>query len=97
MIRTVKNRATLKVLSLATAGLLAPSLAMAGFTLGDTMPSTEDALRAALSGQGYVVEEIEIDDGMLEVEVTKDGIEYELVIKPDTGELVEIEQERDDD
>ena len=93
----VKTIASPKALMLVLAGVMAPSLAMAGFTLGDTLPSTEEALRAELSGQDFVVEEVEIDDGMLEVEATKDGIEYELVIKPDTGEIVEIEQERDDD
>jgi hypothetical protein len=97
MTRNLNRRVTPKALTLAMAGVMAPTLAMAGFTLGDTMPTTEEALRAQLTGQGYVVEEVEIDDGMLEVEATKDGVEFELVIKPNTGEIIKIEQEPDDD
>ena len=96
MNRNVKRLAGPKAITLALAGMMAPTLAMAGFTLGDTLPTTEEALRAELGNQGYVVEEVEIEDGMLEVEALKDGVEYEILVDAQTGEIVEAEKELDD-
>ncbi|WP_171133615.1 MULTISPECIES: PepSY domain-containing protein [unclassified Ruegeria] len=87
----------LKMLTLA--GLIAavPALALANVGLGDKLGTDEAEIRAALEAQGYVIEEIEFEDGEIEVELSKDGVETELVLSETEGVVTAIELEQDDD
>jgi hypothetical protein len=60
-------------------------------------PSERAAIEQALRSQGFVRwEEIELDDGMWEVDDarTKDGVKYDLKLDPATLRIVK--RERDD-
>ena len=59
-------------------------------------PGTQ-ALCAALEAQGYQIEEIEFEGGKIEVELTKDGVETELVLSDTDGVVTAIELEEDDE
>ena len=76
---------------------LAPGLALAGLSVGDSMGKTETEIRASLEKQGYTVNEIEIEDGMVEAEVALNGKEYEIEVDPKTGTVVEIELEDEEE
>ncbi|CTQ51539.1 hypothetical protein LP7551_00051 [Roseibium album] len=89
---------------LSTSGLLvAMGAAVAAVSVGDKLGTTEDDIRAALTGQGYTVEEFESEDGKLEAEVTMDGQEMEVVVDAQSGLVLELEledgekDEKDDD
>ncbi|MEO1732342.1 MAG: PepSY domain-containing protein [Pseudomonadota bacterium] len=79
-------------------GLIAtvPALAMAQFTVGDSLGTTDEEIRAAVEAKGYVIEEIEREDGEIEVEVLIDGVETELTLAIVDGVLLDIETEGDD-
>ncbi|MEO0379214.1 MAG: PepSY domain-containing protein [Pseudomonadota bacterium] len=79
------------------AALLIPAAAFAQLDVGQQLGSTESDVRAALSEMGYEVQEIEIDDGEIEAEVVLDGVELEIEIAMDTGLIIEIETEDDDE
>ena len=87
---------TPKTLTLAAALIAAPALAFAQFNVGDTLPTAEADLRAALESQGYQIDEIEMEDDEIEVEAMLDGVEYELVLSAATGQVIEIELEDED-
>lgn len=74
-------------------GLAAASAAVA---VGDTLGTTESGITTALEAQGYVVEEIETEDGNMEVEVVLDGTELEFVIDGQSGIVLETETEDGD-
>lgn len=77
-------------------GLLIPGIAMAQINAGDTLSTTEDAIRAELESQGYVISEIEYEDDEIEVEATLNGQAYEIDINPETGAVLEVELEDDE-
>ena len=79
------------------AGLLIPSAAFAQINVGDQLGTSEDAIRAALQTKGYAVTEIEFEDDEIEVNVTADGKSLEFEISPETGLVLAIEDEADDD
>ncbi len=87
----------LKILTLAGLIAAAPALALANVGLGEKLGTDEADIRAALEAQGYVVEEIEFEDGEIEVELSKDGVETELVLNKVDGTVTAIELEEDDD
>ncbi len=87
----------LKILALAGLIATAPVLALANVGLGETLGTEEAVIRAALEAQGYVVEEIEFEDDEIEVELSKDGVETELVLNKANGTVTAIELEEDDD
>jgi len=71
--------------------ITAPSIALAAVSLGDVVGTTDEEIRAKLEAAGYVIDEIEREDGEIEVEATLDGQELEFVIAPDTGTVMEME------
>lgn len=79
------------------AALLVPATAFAGVDVGQTLGTTESGVRAALTDLGYTVEEIEIEDGEIEAQVTLGGAEYEIEVAMDSGRIIEIELEDDED
>ncbi|MCL6285694.1 PepSY domain-containing protein [Ruegeria sp. 2012CJ41-6] len=88
---------TLKTLTLATLLAAMPVLVLANVSLGDRLGTDEAAIRSAMEAQGYVVEEIEVEDGKIEVELVKDGVETELVLSKSDGIVTAIEMEDEDD
>lgn len=79
-----------------TAGMIGVPALAATFKVGERLGVEETEIRAALEAQGYVVHEIEFEDGEIEAEVTLDGQEYEIEMAAD-GTITEIEAEDDDD
>lgn len=88
---------TAKLTTLTGLILAAPALAYANLSLGETLGTTEAEIRAALEAKGYVVEEVELEDGEIEVAYRVDGIAYEAEIDPETGTIQELEAEAHDD
>ena len=88
---------TFKILTLTGLIAAAPALALANVGLGDKLGTTEAEIRSTLEAQGYQIEEIEFEDGEIEVELSKDGVETELVLTETDGEVTAIEIEKDDD
>ncbi|WP_170360740.1 PepSY domain-containing protein [Ruegeria arenilitoris] len=88
---------TFKMLTLTGLIVTAPALALANVGLGDKLGTSEAEIRATLEAQGYQIEEIEFEDGEIEVELSKDGVETELVLTETNGEVTAIEIEKDDD
>ncbi|WP_170549908.1 MULTISPECIES: PepSY domain-containing protein [Ruegeria] len=88
---------TFKMLTLTGLIVTAPALALANVGLGDKLGTSEAEIRATLEAQGYQIEEIEFEDGEIEVELSKDGVETELVLTETDGEVTAIEIEKDDD
>lgn len=82
----------------ATAGFILAGIAAASaaVAVGDTLGTTEAVITTALEAQGYVVEEIETEDGNMEVEVVLDGTELEIVIDGQSGTVLETEIEDGD-
>ncbi|MEL7091109.1 MAG: PepSY domain-containing protein [Pseudomonadota bacterium] len=79
------------------AALIVPTAAFAGLELGQPLGTQEADIRAALTEMGYEVQEIEFEDDEIEAEVTLDGVAYEIELAVDTGKIIEIELEDDDD
>ncbi|WP_170762830.1 PepSY domain-containing protein [Ruegeria lacuscaerulensis] len=88
---------TFKMLTLTGLIVTAPALAFANVGLGDKLGTSEAEIRSALEAQGYQIEEIEFEDGEIEVELSKDGVETELVLTETDGVVTAIEIEEDDD
>ena len=86
---------TVKATLLATAMISAPVLGLAAVNTGDTLGVAEADIRTALEAQGYVIHEFEIEAGELDVEASLNGILYEIEISPQTGEILEIEEDDD--
>lgn len=83
---------------LSLTGLLAGTgIAMAAVNVGDTLGTTEDEIRAALTAEGYSVEEIETEENEIEAEVSLDGKEIEVVVDAKSGLVLEIELEDPDE
>ena len=57
--------------------------------LSEIVKSVED--------QGYVPTEVELEDGVWEIEATKDGKTYELEIDPKSGEIRSVKEEEEDE
>lgn len=84
------------LVSAALATLIAPTAALA-LTVGDTMTTDLDEIRSNFEADGYTVLEIETEDGEIEVEYEKDGQVFEVSIAADTGLILEVELEDEDD
>lgn len=78
------------------AALIVPGFAFAGANVGQSLGKSEADIRSALTGMGYDVQEIEIEDDEIEADVTLDGVAYEIEVAVDTGLVTEIELEDDE-
>jgi hypothetical protein len=74
-----------------------PTAALAQISVGDELGSSEAAVQAALEAQGYVITEIETEDGEIEVEATNGGQSFEFEVSPETGLVLAAYQQGDDD
>lgn len=61
------------------------------------VPAVAEPVIAALEAEGYVIEEVELEDGEIEIEAEKDGMEREITLAADTGAVMTDESEVDDD
>jgi hypothetical protein len=91
------TRDTLKMTTLAAMILAVPTLSFAQLSLGDVAGTTETEIRTTLEASGAVIQEFESEDGMIEVEYTLAGAEFEVTVDPASGKVIEIENEEDDD
>ena len=83
--------------ALILAAMAIPTVALAELAPGTALGTEQAEIIAELEAQGYVVQEIEVEDGMFEVEATLDGALYEIEVDLSTGEVAEIELEDGDD
>ena len=79
------------------AALLIPAAAFANLTPGQTLGTTEAEIRSALTALGYEVQEVEFEDGEIEAEVTQGGQALEIEIAVETGQIIEVELEDEED
>ena len=101
MMKTLVNMKTLGAALFAGSALAMvaafPASALTGVAEGDSLGMDEAAIIAALEGMSYTVEEVETEDGMIEVEVsTPEGL-FEIEIDAQTGMVAEVEAEDEDD
>ena len=73
----------------AAAGPAAAQMELEGQELGTTIGQITGRLEA----MGHFVTEAELEDGMIEVEILVDGVEYELEVDPETGLVTEVEED----
>ena len=74
-----------------------PALSFADITSGQVVGLTDAEITQSLAAEGFEVLEIEREDDELEVEVMRDGQEFELELDPATGVLLAMEAEDEDD
>ncbi len=82
------------------AGLALVSTAQAsipGINTGDTIGTSEAEIVAALEALGATIDEVETEENEIEVELTFDGVAYEVEVDLTTGQVAEIEVEDDED
>lgn len=84
----------MKTLPLLALALSAALPAGAAFASDAVDPAIEAALRDQLTAEGYDVRKIEMDDGLVEAYVVKDGKTAELYF---TTDLELVEHDEDDD
>ena len=77
----------------ALAALSLPAVAFAAVQTGDPVGLTDAEITSKLEAQGYAVEEIEREDGEIEVYATLDGQLFEIELAADTGAVTETELE----
>lgn len=82
-----------KLIAAAVAIVAVPSLALAAVSVGDRVGKSDEEIRAALTEQGYTIEEIENEDGKFEAEVVLNGQAFEIEIDSQTGNVLEIEED----
>ncbi len=82
-----------KIIAAAVALAAVPGLALAGMSVGDSVGTSDEEIRAALTAQGYSIEEIENEDGKFEAEVVLNGQTFEIEIDPHSGNVLEIEED----
>lgn len=86
-----------KALLAASAGILvAPVVALAAPTVGDSVGTSLEEVMNNLTNSGCEVREIEAEDDELEAVVLVDGQLLELEISPETGMILSVELEEDD-
>ncbi len=87
-----------KALLAGSVGLLvAPAIAFAAPTVGDSVGTNLEEVMNNLISAGYEVREIEAEDDELEAVILADGQLLELEISPETGMIISVELEEDDD
>lgn len=67
------------------------------FTVGDAMGPTVAEVTASLEAAGATIDEVEVEDGEIEVAYVLDGVLYEMTVDPATGQIIEMELEDDED
>ncbi len=91
MIRSAYLSRLLAPMAITAALALPAGLAFAAASEGDYVGTTAAEITESLVQQGYEVDEI-----VIEILFTMDGKPYEIVTDPRTGEIVEIEEEKEE-
>lgn len=75
--------------------LVAPSVTVAGGlpAVGDYLGKNHAEIAQRLKAKGYEINELETERGFLEVEITLEGVAYEMHIDPKSGRVVSIEED----
>lgn len=63
-----------------------------GSSTASTGPKSKEEIGRLLEAQGYRIKEIELDDGVYEVEAYKDGKEFEIKLDK-TGNVLKIKED----
>jgi Peptidase propeptide and YPEB domain len=71
--------------------MLAAPMAMAESEEGDVDAATTEKVTAQLTADGYEVRKLEVEDGLIEAYVVKDGATSSLFLNPTTLKVVKIE------
>ena len=83
-----------KTLALSLAAVLAAGTALAAnLAPGVKLGTSAQEISSALAEQGYEVLKYEREDDEIEVYVRKDGQRFEMEIDPETGKILEVEDE----
>ena len=84
-------------LTAAALGLAAMSVlslqASAGSDQTGSVAIEYSAIVQTVTDAGYTFGKLEIEDGEIEVEATKDGKDWELTLSAETGEILGVEEE----
>ena len=83
--------------AIAAAMIITPTWVLASMSPGDVAGKSEVEIRENLEAAGYSVKKFESEDGEFEVYAEFDGRLLELEISAETGEIIEIELEDDDE
>ena len=83
--------------ALILAAVAIPAVALAELAPGAQVGTEEASIIAALEAEGYIIQDSETEDGMLEVEASLGGTLYEIEVDLSTGEVAEIELEDEDE
>ena len=83
---------TAMALGIAAMGVLSLQ-ANAGSAQTGTVSVEYAQIVQTVTDAGYTFEKLEIEDGEIEVEATKDGKEWELTLNAETGEIVSVEED----
>lgn len=73
--------------------IVAPAAAFAAPMVGDMLGKSETDIRTALEQQGLIVDEIEMEDGVFEVEVADNGEDFEFEVDAATGQIIKIDKD----
>ena len=91
-----KNAKPLTALALGIAAMgLFSAQAVAGSD-GDSLKGaglTTAEVQAIVTEAGYTFEEAEFEDGVIEAEGMKDGVEWELTLDDQSGEILKVEED----
>ncbi len=79
------------------AALMIPGVAFAQLDTGAAIGTSDDDIRAVLEDKGFEITEIEREDDEIEVEAMLDGKAYEIELSAETGMVLEIELDDDDE
>ncbi len=93
MIKSAYLSRLLASMAVAAAFALPTGPAFAASSIGDYVGKTAAEITKNLEQQGYKVGEFEREDGNLEAKVVLDGKPYEIYTDPQTGKIVEIEED----
>lgn len=97
MKNTITNHKKIIAGLAAAAITVSSAFAFANLEKGASLGKTESEIRFALEKQNYEVKEIELEDGVYEVEAIFESQEMELEVDPNSGLILEVELEDDDD
>ena len=89
--RRIRSNVSLVAVALVSTALALPAgVASAAVSTGDYVGKSKTMIARSLKREGYKVLEFETESGLIEVEVTYRGKQYEIVISPKTGRILGI-------
>ena len=86
------RRFTALVLGIASMGVLSLH-ANAGSEQAAPTQIDHSQIVQTVTDAGYAFESLEIEDGVIEAEGTKDGKEWEIILSTKTGKIIRVEED----